>query len=188
MFGTVFAGGVLGALASVLFEPAILLAMPLAIIAMLVFLLWPSRVEVGADGVLIRWLASERFISHEDIAEVNETITGFGRNRVMQVIVKLTSGSEVRIPVTHPRWEDGRTAGLATRIREAREVWKRGGADVDALLVRGDRAHQSWVSALRAREVVGHRTAAIPKDRLWRVIEDAAAKPVERGGRRRART
>lgn len=152
----------------------------LTLLTMFTLMFAPSRIEVGADGVLIRWLGRQRFVSHGDVEDVQQIVAGLGRSRRLQVQVKLRSGEVVRIPVTHPRWDDGRTAALATRILEAREVYRRGGAEDNAFLMRGDRPHLGWVSALRTRELVGHRDRALPKDRLWRVIEDAAAKPLER--------
>lgn len=173
--------GMLGAAANLAGSEATNLgaAAILWMVSAFVLLLTPSHVEVGADGVLIKWLGSQRFVSHGDITDVQIT-SGFGNDRNLHVDVVLTSGETVRIPVTNRRWDDGRTAGLATRILEAREVYRRGGAEAEALLMRGDRPLERWITALRARELVGHRDQALPKDRLWRVIEDVAAKPIER--------
>jgi hypothetical protein len=169
------------AAAGALIAPALAGLSPLlGMLALFTLMFAPARVEVGADGVLTRWLGTERFISHGEIAHVHHVVAGFGRNRRMVVSVTLTSGRVVTIPVTSARLDDGRSAGLATRILEAREVFKRGGAEDNALLMRGDRPHKAWISALRGREIVGHRTAALPNERLWRVIEDAGAEPVER--------
>jgi hypothetical protein len=180
VFGTMFAMGLLTATLAIALPSAAGLIPLVGMATLLTLLFAPTRVEVGADGISLRWLGSQRFVSHGDVQAVTTEITGFGRSRRICVVVTSSSGEKLYIPASGARMDDGRAAALAQRILDAREVYRAGGADEGALIVRGDRPHAKWVSELRSREVVGHRTAAVPKDRLWRVIEDAAAEPVER--------
>ncbi len=180
-FGGVFGVGLVAALAAALapgFGAAVLI---LGFVAVIGALLMPSRVEVGADGVLIRWLGRERFISHADIRDVASGAEGWGRGRRMLVKLELASGELYVIPTGIPFMDAGKAAALTTRILHARDAFTRGeDAAPQALLVRGGRSHAQWVSLLRSRELVSHRTADVPKDNLWRVIEDAGAEPIER--------
>lgn len=151
-----------------------------AMMGMFVLMFWPTRVEVGGDGVLVRWMGRERFIRHADIADVEVRIQGVGRSKRNVVMLTLRSDEVFQIPTGAPSWDGDNANTLAARIREARRVAEEGGAAPSALLMRGDRPHRTWIDALRAREVNDLRTPAVPKDQLWRVIEDAAADPIDR--------
>jgi hypothetical protein len=149
-------------------------------ISLIALLFAPGRLEVGADGVLVRWLNTRRFISHGDIADVELGQFGMNRSTRLLVTLHLTSGEKVVIPTSILAWDDGKTQSIRARILAAREVYRRGGASERAMLLRGERSHAEWIADLRAREVVGLRTAAVPSDQLWRVVEDSAAEPLER--------
>lgn len=166
--------------ASLLGSPIATAVMPLSMIAMVVFFLVPSFIEVGGDGVLMKWLGRERFVPHADIVHVYSTVDGFGRGKRAMVKIGLTDGKEIRIPVGTPAWGgEAKADALATRIHEAREAYERGAVAPEVL--RRDEAMPlgTWVKRLRNR-VVSHREAVIPLERFWHVIEDAAADPLER--------
>jgi len=144
--------------------------------------LLPTRVEVGADGVLIRWFGRERFVRHDaiELAWIGER--GWGRSRRKSVLLKLVSGEELEIPVSSITWDRGRAEALVARIHAAMEA-RRAGSEVapEALLRRGDTGHVDWVRTLRAgRALATHRRAAPLGDQLWRIVEDPAGEPLTR--------
>lgn len=107
-------------------------------------------------------------------------VSGLGRNKVQHVVLELRDAPALRIPIGYPRWDDDQSAALLRRIRDANEVYRSGVAGEAALLQRGDRPHRTWVAVLRSGGLGTLRTAALSKDKLWRVIEDASAGPLER--------
>ncbi len=68
---------------------------------------------------------------------------------------------------------------LAQRIEEARERGRTGelGAATSALLARGKRSIGEWMGALAqiTDTAGGFRSSAVPRDQLWRVVDDATA-------------
>ncbi len=150
---------------------------PLFVLAGLFLMLAPTKVEVGVDGILVRWLGRTRFVPIGDILYVDTTIRGMGRNRVLTVLVSLRSGEILDLPVTQRGWDDGRASIVAERIREAMAAShaEPGAVEDAARLSRGSRPFAEWVADLRA---IGsganatHRVAPVPPERLWRVVED----------------
>jgi hypothetical protein len=55
--------------------------MPLLVLLFLTAVVWPSRIDVGADGVLLRWLWYERFVPHDQIVRAVCDERGFGNAR-----------------------------------------------------------------------------------------------------------
>src|SRR5262249_28225525 len=109
---------------------------------------------------------------------------GWGRSRRIGIKLTLRSGEEVQIPVTTRSWGDNELALIEERIREAREAYRTGGAEADAaLLKRGDREVSAWVSMLRtigAGANADMRTAPVPRERLFRIVEDPASPAIDR--------
>ena len=181
IFGTMVAAGVVGGLSTVMW-PALGGLVPVtAMLAILVLTLAPSTIEVGADGVLVRWLGRKRFVSHEDIVDVQRTVHGFGKSRRNVVVLELRSGEKVNLPTGSSSWDAGNAEMLEARIRDARRVHEQGDAAPMALLQRGEREHRAWVRSLRTRDLADLRSAAVPKEQLWRVIEDKGADALDRG-------
>ena len=75
---------------------------------------------------------------------------------------------------------------LVQRIEEARARGERGdgGANTSALLARGRRSAPTWMRELAhlADAAATFRSSAIPRDHLWRVVEDATASTELRAG------
>jgi hypothetical protein len=181
IFGTMLAVGVAGGLSATLSPSLGGLVSMTGMLAMLALTLAPSTIEVGADGVLVRWLWSKRFISHEDILDVERTVQGFGRSRRNVIVLELRSGEKLNLPTGAPSWDGGNAEMIEARINDARRVHEQGDAAPMALLQRGEREHRAWVRALRTRDLTDLRSAAVPKDELWRVIEDKGADAIDRG-------
>jgi hypothetical protein len=156
---------------------AILPLLPFLMLAYVLVLIVPSKVHVGADGLLIEWLRTKRFIPHAEISDVMEYESGYGKSRMSGLDLRLASGEIVRIPVTSKKWGPSATATLRARIDEAREASTGGGVMNEAAVVLGreGRPVLEWITALRA---VGagtnatHRIAPVNPDRLWSLVED----------------
>ncbi|APR80631.1 Hypothetical protein A7982_05978 [Minicystis rosea] len=155
-----------------------------ALLAMAVVLLMPTRLSVGADGLALRWFGRERFIGYDDVANVSRYARSWGRSRQVGVIVSLRSGEEVHIPIGQAQWNDDIVAIIEERICEAMSVFHSGGTAGDAaLLSRGDRDVADWVASLRAIGSGANadmRTAPLPKERLFRIVESPAAAATDR--------
>ncbi len=167
-FGAMSANGHLNAVLSVV--PFLMLAYVLA-------LLVPSKVHVGADGVLVTWMRTKRFIPHAAIAELTEYESGWGNSRLLGVDIRLASGEVVRVPVASRKWAANAPATLRARIEEAREAHRNGGVLNEAAVVLGreGRSVVEWIAALRsvgAGTNATHRIAPVNPDRLWSIVED----------------
>lgn len=137
----------------------------------------PTKVRIGTDGIVTRWLGRERFIPHASVKAfaVYDEIVGTKR----QHGVKLTtpSGEEIRLPTGQTDLGAAEAARLHARIREARDAGSAGNAAVTSLL-RGGRSARAWLQALRAagsEGAQGLRVPAVPHETLLRVVEDASA-------------
>jgi hypothetical protein len=131
----------------------------------------PTRVVVGGDGVLLRWLGTVRFIAWSRVTDVERFDGG----------VTLTLGREgwltLRMPEDHERYQPERDA-MVERMRSAFRA--HGPARTVPLareLERAGARTRDWVRSMRTllRPAPGFRTAAIPPDRLWQVVEDPRA-------------
>jgi hypothetical protein len=141
-------------------------------------LLLPQRVEVGQDGVYMRWLGNRRFVAFARIDRVRST--PFGVRLVLhddREIEILLSQKENASPERDPLLE-GIEQGLAAHRAAPR-------ADEEALLARGSRSLEEWTRAMRdlgAGSAGGYRAVAIPRDRLWELLESPAAEASAREG------
>jgi len=141
--------------------------------------LLPQRVDVGHDGIFLRWLGNRRFVPYRSIEEVRPTSLG--------VALDLRDGRTMEIRLAHkPEAAQGERARLLSSLRAAREVFERGSAAEDeSLLARGTRDLDTWVRDMRSLAVGepgGYRVLAVPRERLWSVLENPAAEPSAREG------
>jgi hypothetical protein len=141
-------------------------------------LLLPQRVEVGQDGVYLRWLGKRRFVA---FARIDRALsTPFGVRLVLhddREIEILLSQKENASPERDPLLE-GIEQGLAAYRAAPR-------ADEEALLARGSRSLEEWTRAMRelgAGSAGGYRAVAIPRERLWELVESPAAEASAREG------
>jgi hypothetical protein len=134
----------------------------------------PSTIVVGADGLVIRWLGSQRVVPFAEVVGLELRPVRFLDTVMLEV--KQRSGRVDAIAL-HPRTADAEAVLL--RLREAMAL-KRGeacaGVSVEGLARRG-RALPAWIASLRAIGAgahATHRDAAVAPESLWRVVEDAA--------------
>lgn len=175
MMATMAVAGALTAL----WRGAPALAMPVAMVTFFTLLFSRTTIDVGADGVLYRWLGRERYVSHDDIVDVGVTIHGFGRSKRNVVVLHLRGGETINLPTGAPMFDGDNAELLAARIRDARSARQRGGL-APAALLRGEQSHAAWVSALRKTDAVDLRSQAPSKDDYWKVLEDVGAEPITR--------
>lgn len=151
--------------------------------AMLVLLVVPSRLDVGVDGVLLRWLWTRRFIGYGEVVSVAAFDEGSGKSRRRGVCLSLEGGEQVRLIVNSAGIDD-RIAILKERIRGAMEAHAAGGGEEDAMLLRrGDRSVGEWIRSLRSIGAGANadlRTAPVAPERLWRIVESPSVKPSAR--------
>lgn len=165
-------------------------------------LLSSTRVEVGTDGIAVRWLWQKSFVPMSDVLRVErvEGDVSWTGNYPVIVRVHRRSGPPVDLLAQMPKrtaaGRDDKWAHVASReadmlierITEAVQERATGGdADLASweseLLSRGERAIDQWVAALRglSTEVESfRRQAGGGIDALWGVVEDAAAAPERR--------
>ncbi len=183
--GTMVALGVLVSGAVTLGVPELpLILAPLTMIALILVMVMPTRLLVGADGLAMRWLWRERFIPWSDYQGMSSSDFGFGRNKYHGLRVWLKSGEEVVLPVEQRVWGTGDTEMIAERIEQAAAVHRRGGgAGAATALTRGERSIAEWLQVLRgigAGAVASLRTAAVPLDSLYGVLDDPKKAPAVR--------
>lgn len=139
----------------------------------------PQRVDVGHDGLFTRWLGNRRFIPFSKVESAS--LTRFG------VKLVLRSGRSLEIRLTQKHGEaDAEARALLARIDDGLAA-QRGlsRADEEAYLSRGERDVATWVREMRALgagEMGGYRASAMPRDRLWDVVENASADRSAREG------
>jgi hypothetical protein len=157
-------------------------ALALAVVTLLVVYVGasaPTRVTVGADGVLLRWLGTLRFVPWACVTSI-EAFDGI-------IVLALEGGAwlSLRSPGDHERYQPERAA-MVERMRVAWRAHASARPDEEtARLVRraGGRT-QEWVRAMRGivRAEEGYRTGSMPLERLWRVVEDSRADRAARTG------
>ncbi len=155
-------------------------ALPLVFAGML-----PSKVEVGADGILQRWLWTRKFLPISQIASVYA-----GDDRT--ICVRLRDGSEELIYTSARRrgsfgssWAARHRDAILARINETLVGYAGRGpaADIAAMVAKGTRSRGDWLASLdKLRDRAGgYRDAVVRDEDLWRVIEDPSAPEDARG-------
>lgn len=146
-----------------------------------------TTVEVGEEGLAIRWLGRRRRIGYADVvsARLYEEAPALSGRREQGIAILLRSGELVRLPAGSGSDAEGLPA-LLERIEDAIGRSRRGeAAPEEAMVARRGRPLPEWLKALRALGSgarADHRTAPLPSDVLWRLVEDAGAAPEARAG------
>lgn len=143
----------------------------------------PSRVEVGADGVLVRWFGTRRFIPAAKIAYSERYESGFGRNRHVGVRIHLDGGDAYSVVVGGARWAEDDAEALAERIDEVVTAHRKSVVASAEALTRRGRPVREWIRALRSIGVgaeANFRRAELDRELLWQVYESPTTTPDER--------
>jgi hypothetical protein len=154
-----------------------------ALLAMLFVLSWMvlTKVTIGADGLHLRWLGRGRYIPYEEIETVSyETPALPGRWPTHYATIQLCSGERLTMPGS--RESVDRIIGRANEAKAAHDRAERPAAD-DVQLLRAEGAAEARLSKLRrlgSGAAAGPRTAAVHRDRLWRVVDSPAAADADR--------
>ncbi len=150
-------------------------------LAFLFVVLYPRKLVVGEDGLLLVWIRS-RFIAYRDIAYV-ETSDGFYfHNPGINVALRSGGAVDFATSIFKERWAERDV--LISLIRVAIETAKaRCPPRAPEALGRGGRTYDSWARALRAIGSGAHegmRTSPVPTDELLRVAESPGVPLVDR--------
>ena len=139
----------------------------------------PTKVRIGVDGVLAKWVNTERFIPFSRVTDVHKYTHRSGGKDYVGVELTLDDGKTERIVCGQAEWTKTEQEEMLERIREAYELHKSSRGDLPPeVLVRGNRNAREWVDALRAIGTGASadlRTAPVHQDALIKVVEDARA-------------
>ncbi|MDI1432964.1 hypothetical protein [Polyangium sorediatum] len=151
------------------------------VLAVVVVLLYPRKLVVGEDGLLLVWIRA-RFIPYRDIAYV-ETSDGFYlRHPGINIALRSGRAFDFATSVFKDRWAE-RDALLSLIRATAEAASARRPACAPDALGRGGRPYDAWARALRAIGSGAHegiRTSPVPADELLRVAENPGAPVVDR--------
>jgi hypothetical protein len=155
------------------------------LLALVVYM--PASVAVGADGVRTSWLGIGRFVPYGDIARVSGDETG--------VVLALRSGKERHIRTVWPSRSGGLlnwafrppTSALRERIEQGRIAHGFAADDaVAAAFLRPDaRPVREWIQHMRALGAgasTSFRSADVPEERLWGMLENPTLDDAARAG------
>jgi hypothetical protein len=137
---------------------------------------WQTRrARIAPDGITISSLRRDDFIPFSRVHALGRV----GQESVLS----LEDGSEIRLASLAA---GGAPSALEARIDAAFTAWKSTVATVDTadLAARKGRTVAEWASSLRelTREIVDYRKPAVPKEALWRLLEDPRANTTSRAG------
>lgn len=142
----------------------------------------PGYVRIGDDGFFFAAVWKRRFVRYADVTAIETSNWG--------VVLTLRTGKTILIR-TNPDWapvsKDAKRDSLAAALGERLEIYRQRATTSNAvsLLARGGRTVDAWMKSLAAvnpKRAGSYRTAALPQDELWRVVEDATADPSARAG------
>jgi len=139
----------------------------------------PQKIAIGDDGILLRWAGRRRFVPFGLLRDARPTALG--------VELELDDDREIEIRLTHRSdAEAARRSTILERIEAGLEHHRAlEPAEDEALLTRGERDLEAWLqemSMLGTADAYGYRTIAIPRERLWAVLENPGADPSARQG------
>ena len=140
----------------------------------------PSSVAVGPDGLLVTspTRLRRKFVPFAEIESATTTHWGVTLTLRSQRTIELRTENQ-------PRAQSETRDALLRRIRAGIAAFDPAASiDVASLVARGSRPVDEWIRALRdvTKAAAGYRVAAVPEEKLWRVVEDPAADPSARAG------
>lgn len=127
----------------------------------------PSTLEVGEDGVTLRWLGFTRFLPYDALDRFES------RGDWLGIVQRTEADTWIAI-----RDVETTKAKLEAVLAERRRRREEGAVRLPARFAREGRSVTEWLEALRSA-ATGYRETETPTD-LWRVAEDGGAKVQER--------
>jgi hypothetical protein len=158
--------------------PPVLAVALVALVVLFAGVMVPTRVTVGGDGVLLRWLGTMRFVAWSRVTDVERYDGG----------VTLTLGNNewltLKMPADHERYQPERDAMLERMRAAHRAHGARRGEPAARAFDRAGGRTRDWVRAMRAlvKPTPGFRVAPVPPSRMWQVVEDPRADREARTG------
>lgn len=145
----------------------------------------PTTVTIGTDGAFVTWLHTTRFLRFDQVARVERFREFRSSKEVHGVRVHLHDGEVVSLHTGQGDLGMSDAARLEARLDDARSAGNTGRSEDTSRvgsLQRGTSTMPDWVRSLRrlGAGAMDHRHAAVPRDRLVRVVEDGAASSEER--------
>jgi hypothetical protein len=128
-----------------------------------------QRIDVGRDGVLVRWFHRTRFIAFRDIVSIEKTHA--------QITLTLRGASSAVV-----KWAVKDPDALYRAIKVAMDAQPQTSAS-ELGLSRAGRDVATWERDVRALlQGGGYRSQALTRERLWEVVEDASVDASTRAG------
>lgn len=147
-------------------------------------ILWPSRLSIGADGILSRWLWRRRFFPFSQLERVDPVERGALNKRYLGLELSKKDGTTTFLPIGQKRWAEEEFNAAAERVREAIAVYGAGGRSrATSALARAGRSPSEWITSLRRLGEGANadmRTAPVAREELARVVADPSAGPAVR--------
>ncbi len=143
-----------------------------------------SRVEVGGDGLSVRWWHQRRVIPWSAVRRLARWSAPHDNKPYVGLLVELSDGERVILPAGQEGWSTDNAAQLVERAKAAFEAYQAASRATGVpALSRGGRDALAWVRHLRA---MGAGAAAdlrqnhISPEALLSVVEDAEQPAVAR--------
>lgn len=155
--------------------------------ALMTYMNLGGRLDLGADGVLIDWRDSKRYVAFADLEDAPVYLEAVMGKELVGVALELRKGGPIKVPIGENQFgADRQAAELSRRIRAGLAVHRRREqGDDSSLLARGSRSPEAWLQRLRnlgEGANAGPREAPIPVERLWRIVENPAVDASARAG------
>jgi uncharacterized membrane protein (UPF0136 family) len=195
-FGALSLDGAVSFLPAFIMGPFTIVATLLSMLGFSLALIWPSRILVGPDGVVIRWLGTSRRIPLGELESVAQEPGTLRLALRSGEVIELSYPGKAPSAEHLAAWQQqGITSGVAelgragARIEEALEAHRRGHAIAPELsLERGTRETREWLRQIRAvsggaqAEKAGYRKQVVEPDKLWTLVENPSMTPTARVG------
>ena len=159
---------------------AMAMLIPFAVGCMVV----PTKITIGADGILTKWLRWRSYFPFSEVQALGPVDRRVLNKVYRGVEISLRDGTNKFLPITQKGWGDDDYNAVVERIREAVDVHRAGNVGTsNSALARNGRSPREWVTALRR---VGEganadmRTAPVASEQLLRIVEDLGASGLSR--------
>ena len=147
------------------------------VVALIAYLNMPGHVLIGSDGIYVDKRDEQRYLAFSRIERIEPYEMFVMGKHFIGVEVHVDDGSCHQLPIGEDQFGAGeRCSQLVDRLRAALTAYRRLQVDEArvAPLERGERSAEQWLNHLRsigAGAHTGPRTAAVPHEQLWAIVE-----------------